>query len=286
MTKFILPFVETMVTQACNISCHGCTNYSDLTHTGYLTWDQGRAQIKPWLERVDIPDFGILGGEPLINPDIRNWIFGLREMLPDAQIRFTTNGLLLKKHYDVVKILSEIGNCIFKIGVHVVDPDLEEIIQKIYNEYNWEPVTEFGVQRHRTQNNFRFHVRRPDTFWKTYQGSYLDMRPHNSDPAAAFDICCQQTCPLLYNGKIYKCSTSGLLEDVLSRHNTPNNELWKPYVSKGLEPNCSDAELQDFLNNFGKPNKICGQCPTANDVGSRIVHLENVFKQKVKLAHE
>ena len=43
--KPVLPFVEIMITQACNISCTGCTNYSDLVHKGYLTWEQGQAEI-------------------------------------------------------------------------------------------------------------------------------------------------------------------------------------------------------------------------------------------------
>lgn len=282
MAKPVLPFIETMVTQACNISCYGCTNYSDLAHKGYLTWEQGRKQIEPWLERVNIPDFGILGGEPLMNPEIRNWIVGLRNLLPDAQIRFTTNGLLLKKNLDIVPLLADIGNCVFKVGVHVNDPDLEEVIEKIFKSYHWEEVTEFGVQRFRTSNNFRFHVRRPDVFWKTYRGNYNDMKPHNSDPVRAFELCCQQTCPLLYSGRLYKCSTSGLLKDTLLRFNNPNFEDWAEYIDNGLGPDCNDEELQEFLNNFGKPNKICSQCPTTDDLTSRIIHLENVTMKKRK----
>jgi organic radical activating enzyme len=279
--KLTLPFVEMMVTQACNISCHGCTNYSDLKHSDYLTWEQGRREIESWLTRVDIPDFGIIGGEPLLNPDIRNWIAGLRQLLPDAQIRFTTNGLLLKKHYDIVKLLADIGNCVFKIGVHVNDPELEDIIEKIYSEYHWRPVTEFGVQRHEADNRFRFHVRRPEIFWKTYQGTYFDMMPHNSDPESAFSICCQQTCPLLYNGRLYKCSTAGLLKDTLQKVGNPNLDHWAPFIPDGLSTSCHDQELAEFIDNFGKPSQICRQCPSPLDVQSQIAHLENVSKKKI-----
>jgi uncharacterized Fe-S cluster-containing radical SAM superfamily protein len=280
--KPTLPFVEIMANQACNISCNGCSNYSDIVHSGYLTWQQARQQIEPWLERVDIPDFGILGGEPLMNPDIRSWILGLRELLPNAQIRFTTNGLLLEKNFDIVPLLAEIGNCVFKIAVHVKDPRLEHTIEKILNMYDWQPVEEYGVKRFRTDNGFRFHVKRPDIFWKTFQGEYRDMKPHDSDPARAFSICCQQTCPLLYNGRIYKCSTSGLLQDVLARYDNPNWEQWQPYLQQGIGPDCADQELSMFLNNFGKPNSVCRMCPTTDDVQSRIIHLENVSIKKKK----
>jgi molybdenum cofactor biosynthesis enzyme MoaA len=102
MSKPILPFVETMITQVCNLSCTGCTNYSDLQHEGYVPWSQGRTWLEAWLERIDIPDFGIMGGEPLINPEVNMWIQGVRDLLPTSQIRFTTNGILLHKNLDIV----------------------------------------------------------------------------------------------------------------------------------------------------------------------------------------
>lgn len=282
LTKPVLPFVEIMITQACNISCYGCTNYSDLAHKGYLTWDQGRAQIEPWVERVEIPDFGILGGEPLLNPEVRQWLHGLRELLPNAQLRFTTNGILLDRNFDIVELLADIGNCVLKIGVHTLTPELEATINKVYNSYNWEEVVEYGIKRFKTRNNFRFYVRRPDIFWKTYRNSYVDMMPHNNDPVEAFKVCCQQTCPLLYNGQLYKCSTSGLLKDTLARFDNPNNTEWEPYIKPGLSPNCSNDDLCEFLDNFGKPEKLCSQCPTANDVESKIIHINNVSLRKVR----
>jgi hypothetical protein len=280
--KPILPFVETMITQVCNLSCTGCTNYSDLQHTGYIPWIQGKAWLESWLERVDIPDFGILGGEPTVSPEVNDWIFGLRELMPAAQIRFTTNGLLLNKKFDIVKHLAEIGNCVFKIAVHQPNPELETIIQRIFDSYDWEPVVEYGVARYKTANNFRFHVKRPDIFWKTFKGSYENMQPHTSNPAEAFDICCQQTCPLMYNGRIYKCSTSGLLAETLERFNNPNSQQWEQYLQTGIGSDCSELELTTFLENFGKSANVCGMCPTSADVGSKIIHLENVTKRKIK----
>lgn len=271
-----------MITQVCNLSCTGCTNYSDLQHEGYLTWADGKRQLEAWLERVDISEFGILGGEPTINPEVNDWIFGLRELMPNAQIRFTTNGVLLGKKFDIVKHMMEIGNCVFKIAFHREDPELEEIVNRIFEMYDWEPVTEYGIQRWRTDNNVRFHVKRPDIFWKTFKGDYHNMSPHKSDPAEAFGICCQQTCPLLYNGRIYKCSTSGLLKDTLERFNYPNHDQWLPYITNGIGIDCSESELNEFLENFGQPNKLCSMCPTTKDVESKIIHLNNVSFRKIK----
>lgn len=283
VTKPILPFVEMMTTQACNLSCSGCTNYSDVTHKGWIPWSQASGEIKSWLARINIQDFGIFGGEPLLNPEIRQWMQGVRSLIPHAQIRFTTNGLLLDRNLDIVDLAAEIGNIVFKIGVHVSDSKLENTIEYIMQRFPWRPVTEHGINRFETGDRFRFQVSRPDVFWRTFQGPYADMRPHDNDPVEAFKVCCQQTCPLLYQGRIYKCSTAGLLRDILTKFNNPNPELWQSFLSNGIAPDCSDRELDKFLINFGRPHALCRQCPSSPDLGSRVQHLANVGKQKIKI---
>jgi hypothetical protein len=263
MNKPTLPFLETMITQSCNLSCHGCTNYSDLSHSGYVPWSQGKIWIESWLDRLEIPDFGIIGGEPLINPEVRLWLLGIRAMMPDSQIRITTNGLLLHKYPDLLPLLNEIGNCVFKITVHVLSPELENTINNIFSLYKWEPVTEFGISRWSTGNNLKLQINRPDTFLKTYVNDYPNMAPHNSDPELAFSACIQKNCPLLYQGKIYKCSTSALLSDTLDRFNRPNWNQWSLYIEEGISCESSDDSIVNFIENFGKVHSQCGQCPTS-----------------------
>ena len=178
--------------------------------------------------------------------------------------------------------MADVGNCVFKIAFHQDNPELEEVVKRIFDMYDWEPVVEYGVHRWKTKNNFRFHVKRPDTFWKTFKGPYEDMAPHTSIPSDAFDICCQQTCPLLHNGRIYKCSTSGLLAETLEKFNTPNSEQWQQYLQQGMGADCSDQELTTWLENFGKPADVCGMCPSPTDLDSKIIHLENVSTRKIK----
>jgi sulfatase maturation enzyme AslB (radical SAM superfamily) len=278
-----LPFLETMITQACNLSCLGCTNYSDLPHSGYVSWAQGRASLERWLTRLVIDDFGIMGGEPLLNPEWRQWLIGVRELMPRAQIRFTTNGLLLHRSPDILDFLQGIGNVVFKITVHEANPQLEHLIDDFLKQRTWQPVTEHGVERLRTDNALRLHIKRPDRFLKTYVNSYPDMMPHHSDPQRAFDICVQKTCPLLYRDRIYKCSTSALLRDTLSRVGDPNLEHWQPYLTPGIGPDCSDQVIKEFVDNFGRAHAICGQCPSSEHRSSEIDHRATVSRRKHRI---
>lgn len=240
--------------------------------------------LVPWLDRVSFNDFGIMGGEPLINPDIRNWITGTRELMPDTKIRFPTNGLLLEKNFDVVDLLHEIGNSILKITVHVDDLALESLINRIFDCYNWQPVVEFGIHRWRTTNNFVFQINRPDNFFMTFQGTYETAKPYDSDPVEAFEVCHQKFCPLLHNQRIYKCSTSGLMHGILEKYNRPNHELWLPYIDDQLNGSIgldsSNEEILRFIENIGKPHSTCRQCPT-EQTRITIGHKKNVtFRKK------
>ena len=269
--KPTLPFLETMATQVCNLSCSGCTNYSDLTHQGYVKWTDIEQDLTAWLQVVDIADFGIMGGEPLINPEIREWLYGVRGLMPQSQIRFTTNGLLLNRHFDVLDVAHEVGNTVFKITVHTPGSEIESVIQRVFDKYNWEPVNEHGIQRWRTTNNLRFQINRPVQFVKSYKGVYNNMRPYDSIPAESFGACIQQTCPLLYNGKIYKCSTQGLLKETLAKVGDPNLTEWKPYLVNGIGVDDID-DIDHFVSNFGKPAAVCRMCPSKHNLDAFIIH--------------
>jgi sulfatase maturation enzyme AslB (radical SAM superfamily) len=276
--KPVLPFIETMATQACNLSCKGCTNYSDLAFKGYVPWADSKNWIKSWLEKIDITEFGIIGGEPLLNPEIDMWLYGCRELMPDNQLRFTTNGLLIKSVPDLLSTIEDIGNIIFKITVHGDNAELEEKIQEIMLSRPWQPVNEHGINRWRLNNGIRLQINRPNNFIVTYKGSYDNMMPYYSDPVKAFKLCIQQTCPLLWNGKIYKCSTAGLLDDVLQKVNPATRNHWEEFIDHGLSPDDDYNDIMAFIDNFGKPNAKCAQCP--DDAKFLINHKDNILAKK------
>ena len=276
MQKPLLPYVESMLVYPCNLKCDGCSTFSDLTVQGYVAADQGIAWLRQWAERFEIQAWGAMGGEPLMNPQMYEWITAVRKLLPDAQIRFVTNGLLLEKHWRIVELLNEIGNCILKITVHLSHPKIQRVIDRIQRSYDWEPVYEYGIHRHSLPNGMKFQVNKPRWFTQTFQNTYADMLPWDSNPVEAFDNCHQQTCSMLLEDKLYKCSNTALIPGVWKKHNQPNADAWKPYIDTGLSVNAPLEELQAFSNNFGKPHAVCQQCPTKNDSASWIDHTNTV----------
>jgi hypothetical protein len=216
-----------------------------------------------------------MGGEPLINPEINQWIRGLRELLPTSTIRFSTNGELLDRHLDVLETAHEAGNFVFKITAHRHSERVEAVIERIFNMYKWEPVFEYGIYRFRTGNNLRFQVNRPQTFLKYYRNDYANMMPYSSDPKEAFDICMQQRCPLMFEGRMYKCSTLGGLNQTLDRFGI-TDPVWDAYRHYSISPSSSAKDIEAFLKNYGKPHAVCAMCPTAKDAEATILHYNNI----------
>lgn len=276
-----LPFLETMITQSCNLSCEGCTNYSDYNVSESATWSDAKDWISAWLERVHIPDFGLIGGEPLLNKEVEQWLVGCRELMPTSQLRFTTNGTILSQKADILDTIFDIGNCVFKISVHQPNQFyIQEALNHVFSYTNWEPVVEFGIKRWRAKNNVRFQINFPHTFYKTYKNNYSTMLPHNSNPSDAFSICCQQKCPLLYNNRLYKCSSIALLEKTLADWSSYQS-AWDPYLDyKGIGVDCSNKELADFINGFGIPESICRMCPSVDDTDSKLDHINTITTKK------
>jgi hypothetical protein len=276
MQKPVLPFVESMLIYPCNLKCDGCSTFSDLTVQGYVTSEQGIEWLKPWTDRFDIQAWGAMGGEPVMNPDIYKWVVGVRQMLPHAQIRFVTNGLLLEKHWALVELLSKIGNCILKITVHVDDLKITNVIDKIKSTWNWSPVYEYGIHRWTMPNNFKFQINYPKQFTRTFQHNYQNMMPYDNVPAEAFDNCHQQTCAMLLKDQLYKCSNTALIPGILEKFNRPNWNQWQPYINQGLSLDATNTELHKFANNFGKPHSVCRQCPTKQNLDAVIDHSTTV----------
>jgi organic radical activating enzyme len=182
MSKPTFQFLETMASYSCNLSCQGCTNYSDLNLKGFVKWKECESWLKQWLELVNIEDFSIIGGEPLINPEIKDWLIGCRTLMPNSKILLVTNGLLLQKKFDIIDLMNSIGNCVLKISVHVDDQNLNDTIDTIFKKYKFEPIVEHGVLRYQNENKFKIQVKKPDIFIKTFKNDYKDMIPHRSNP--------------------------------------------------------------------------------------------------------
>lgn len=93
---------EVHLAEHCNLNCSGCNNFSPLAKPEFMDIPGYINDLKRLNEIFGdrIEQVGLLGGEPLLNPDVAEIMAITRTNLPKADISIVTNGLLLPKQND------------------------------------------------------------------------------------------------------------------------------------------------------------------------------------------
>ncbi|MEP7123250.1 MAG: radical SAM protein [Byssovorax sp.] len=91
---------ELHVVEHCNLRCAHCCNMSPYVADKMLSVAEIDAQCRTMARHLDVDVFKIMGGEPLLHPEITGILGVLRETGISETIRLFTNGLLLHRMTD------------------------------------------------------------------------------------------------------------------------------------------------------------------------------------------
>ena len=99
--KMFLPtldYLETHVVDHCNLNCKGCSHFCNLAEEKFIDVESIRKDFVQ-LSKVykNIKVIRLMGGEPLLHPEINEIMKSVRASFPYSQIKLATNGLLLPK---------------------------------------------------------------------------------------------------------------------------------------------------------------------------------------------
>jgi len=98
LSRPILPYVELHLTDHCNLDCRGCFHFSPLADVWYAdvsSHEHDMRRLSRLFKNVDC--IRLMGGEPLLHPQVSSFFTVTRRHFPDADIRVVTNGLLLSR---------------------------------------------------------------------------------------------------------------------------------------------------------------------------------------------
>jgi len=116
--------VDMTVTTNCTLKCKNCNMF--IPHYMYcenFTFDKLKNNIDLFFERIDyVAYFGLIGGEPLLNPALKDVIVYLMENYNDkfGRISYASNGTVVPSDE-----LLEVMN---KYGVHIVVSDYTRVV--------------------------------------------------------------------------------------------------------------------------------------------------------------
>ncbi|MEI0685692.1 radical SAM protein [Brachyspira pilosicoli] len=235
-----LYLVEINLAEHCNLHCFSCNHFSQLAKERYVSIESFENDIKRLYEITNgrIYQLMLLGGEPLLNKNINEYIKIIRKYFSNNAISIYTNGImLLKKDEEFWNVCKE--NKI-QIIVTVYDINIDiDAIEKKAKEYNIIFVT---------SENKSFNEK---VSWKFV----LDLNK-SQDAFYSFINCFHANhCIHLKDGKLYTCPI------------IPNIEHFNKYFNKNLEVTELDyidiykaKDYNEILQFLAKPVPFCRYC--------------------------
>jgi organic radical activating enzyme len=107
MSKPTLPLIEFYITNVCNFNCDNCNRLNNYHFSGHQLWKDYAEIYKEWSTKIDVKQLTILGGEPLLNPSLLDWVAGIRLLWPNSELELLTNGTRLKFWPELYNVLKD-----------------------------------------------------------------------------------------------------------------------------------------------------------------------------------
>jgi organic radical activating enzyme len=230
-------FLEAKISEHCNYQCIACFSYSNIAKKEFYPI----AQFSKDIQRVgvlfdDIAHFSLLGGEPLLNPEVCNYIIIARQHLPSAEINLVTNGVLLSTMDE------SFFHCVVehKVKIKVSQypekrdearlKEAKKRLKKHKIEYYMYPMPFFHISKHLEQNTY--------------------------DTQLAFDICRNSMeCTTVCNGRIYHCARTCSLKHYDEHFGTSYAN-----IDDGFPLHDPHTDRNTILSFLSSPAPACQYC--------------------------
>jgi uncharacterized Fe-S cluster-containing radical SAM superfamily protein len=241
-----IPYCEIDIVHGCNLRCEQCSHVSPY-RGGFSTKEDIIGWLERWSQKIYPNVINLLGGEPLLHPDLVEIIRGSRRVFPNSKIEVTTNGLLLPHLPPVVfEVFRE-----EKVKVFVSDHSSNDVpFQQIMDSVEL-------LRKQKVDYVFRNSKQQWHTSYR-WNGENLPI-PFRSNPRLAWLTCDAKNCKSLMNNRFYKCSilaniAKSVEEGVLSP------TLWKTALT--YKPLTLDSTLEEIASHFNtRAIPECCNCP-------------------------
>jgi len=197
--KPILPYVELHLTDHCNLNCKGCSHFSPIADEWFADADEHARDMRQ-LSRLfaDIELISLLGGEPLLHPNITAFLSSTRECFPKSTIRMVTNGILLPKMPQ--EFWESCKRNSIRIDLAVYPPFKQK--------------EEFWIKLAKSKG-VKIYASKRSSFYAEINGK------GDSDVENGFKQCRTRFyCPMLRQGKLYTCALPALVHYFNRRYST------------------------------------------------------------------
>ncbi len=227
--------LEVHLTDHCNLNCKGCAHFSSISEPAFADVEQFDKDFARLAEVLDFERIHLLGGEPLLHPDVAQFIRIARKHFPDTELVLVTNGTL------VVRMDEEFWTALRETDMELLVDDYPVKLPK-------DRINELGVEHG------------VNVCWTHFRTDFFKLPidlEGGHDAADSFKRCNgYNNCPILKDGRIYPCAYTAYA-DIFQ----------KKFGLTGLDPSDADSisiyeesdpyKIAEFL---ARPVPWCEHC--------------------------
>lgn len=194
--------LEIHLADHCILNCYSCTHYSPIAPESFCDLNILEESLKR-LSKMQ-KSFGkihLLGGEPLLNPDIVEAIRIVRKYFDKTDIMLVTNGILLPKMSDLFWEICRSCNIMVGITIYPIKVKYDELFSLCEEE----------------DVRCKIFGERSGTDWYCFK---LDYHEKVSDCYINYERCMMKVCWQLKEDRIYSCPTCAYIDFVNNRFGT------------------------------------------------------------------
>lgn len=284
-----VPNIEFYITNVCNLTCSNCNRFNNHNFSGWQRWADYADVYQQWGQRIRLQRITIMGGEPLLNPTILDWIDGINGIW-NKSVQILTNGTRLNHVpglYDKLTRSFDSENASIRnwIGVSLHNANDRDRCFETIKQFLKGPVDYIHKDDSRNVNN-AYTMGGDHAFvdsngvkicvWE-YQDFYTAAVQRSqsgrfvlfdNDPNEAHSGCgfVRYNCHHFAHGKLYKCAPVALFPEFDQQHQFDISDQDRQTIN-GYRPLTVDefySRGQEFLGNLGNVIPQCKFCPVSS----------------------
>lgn len=227
-------YVDVHVVEHCNLNCRGCAHFSPVAEPCFLDpadFERSLIALAPLFD-TSFSSLHLLGGEPLLHPQLSELMRLARRHLPQAELQVITNGTLIPRMGEDFWAACRETRAVVYVSEYPVDMDYKAVLALL---------TQHGVEhRFDPRSDFICHVFDP-------RGT---QDPHESWRRCQFG----GTCVQLVGTRLYACPRCAYADHV----NRAFGESLRHERGDWLE--LSDATPLRLYRFLDTPKPFCRYC--------------------------
>lgn len=139
----MIDYLEHHIVDHCNLNCAGCSHFSPLASEWYESLEDFRKDFTELANKTNtqVKTIRIMGGEPLLHPQVTDFLITARQLFPVSEIQLVTNGILLSS---LKNTLVDICNQ-YKIVVCVSNYHLNINLTQLLTQFKYIRIDQKGL---------------------------------------------------------------------------------------------------------------------------------------------